>query len=296
MPDAIAAARPAADAAAPMGVEERLAVLEERTRPKPKGWLDLLKEWGGAGSLAIALLYSFPLGVWDRFVVSREERAGRELAELRGVLDKASEIFVQGAEALGGLQDPTLYDLVTRSTNNRIFLVMEQREAAFSRRRADLRPTEQVMTGLLFATANKPARAVEFLEAVPETADPILRAEAARQLAKIHFLPSRQQDADAARGQFRRGLDILGPERSPLAQGMRLDLLGEWGGMEMRFGDWSCGQRLINDSIRQATSLGDMLGDRGNTLRLLVQEAQSLQRAPGQPAAGCPVEPPPPRG
>ena len=82
-------------------------------------------------------------------------------------------------------------------------------------------------------------------------------------------------------------------ERSPLALGVRLTMLGEWGALEMRFGDWACGQALMGEAIRQATTLAPLMGDRGNLLRMLVQETQSLQRAPSQPAQGCPVEPPP---
>jgi hypothetical protein len=42
---------------------ERVAALEERTRDKPKGLLDRIKEWSGVATAVLALLYTFPLGV-----------------------------------------------------------------------------------------------------------------------------------------------------------------------------------------------------------------------------------------
>lgn len=51
------------DFASPTTVLERLAILEERTHPKPKSVVDRLKDWGGVASLVIAIAYSFPIGL-----------------------------------------------------------------------------------------------------------------------------------------------------------------------------------------------------------------------------------------
>ena len=76
-PDSGAAKAPAPDPAS-ITVEERLAVLEERTKPAKKTLIDVIKEWGGVATAVIALLYSFPLGVWDRFVVPDRVRIARK--------------------------------------------------------------------------------------------------------------------------------------------------------------------------------------------------------------------------
>jgi hypothetical protein len=53
-----------------LNVDRRLAVLEERTKPKPKSLVENVTQWGGVATFLLALLYTFPLGIWDRFFVT----------------------------------------------------------------------------------------------------------------------------------------------------------------------------------------------------------------------------------
>src|SRR3954469_20049152 len=72
-------------------VDERLAALDERTTPKPKTLTDRVEDWAGVGTLAIALLYTFPLGVWDRFFVTEHQQRQKETDELRSLIVKLAE-------------------------------------------------------------------------------------------------------------------------------------------------------------------------------------------------------------
>ena len=50
--------------------EKRISVLEERTAPKPKALVERITAWGGVATFLLAFLYTFPLGVWEKFWVS----------------------------------------------------------------------------------------------------------------------------------------------------------------------------------------------------------------------------------
>ena len=118
-------------------LSERLAIVEERTKPVKKGVIDSLKAWGGLASLVIALAYSFPLGLWDRFVTTPERKQAQELEKLREVIFTISEITIQTASAVSGVSDPLLRDNVMRASSTRIFLLMQKNKNNFLRRKND---------------------------------------------------------------------------------------------------------------------------------------------------------------
>jgi hypothetical protein len=63
-------------------IDRRVSVLEERTKPKPKSFVEHITQWGGVATFLLALLYTFPLGVWDRFFVSPVEKERALIAKL----------------------------------------------------------------------------------------------------------------------------------------------------------------------------------------------------------------------
>jgi hypothetical protein len=77
-------------------VDRRLAVLEERTKPKPKTFIENVTQWGGVATFLLALLYTFPLGVWDRFFVTPED----EVRSLIIKLTDADTEFLKVSQSL----------------------------------------------------------------------------------------------------------------------------------------------------------------------------------------------------
>jgi hypothetical protein len=67
-----------------LNVGRRLAVLEERTKPKPKSIVENITQWGGVATFLLALLYAFPLGVWDRVFVTPEDEVRSLIVKLTG--------------------------------------------------------------------------------------------------------------------------------------------------------------------------------------------------------------------
>jgi hypothetical protein len=71
-------------------IDRRLSVLEERTKPKPKSFVEHITQWGGVATFLLAVAYTFPLGVWDRFFVSPVEK---ERALITKLTDVDTEYF-----------------------------------------------------------------------------------------------------------------------------------------------------------------------------------------------------------
>src|SRR5262245_15077333 len=112
------------DGGAATSFSERVAILEERTRPKQKSLLDRLKDRGGLVSLLAAVAYSFPIGLWDRFIVPEQTKRTQEIAELKNVVNHSTALMADGARALAGISDPYLYDVVGRAINTRLYVLM----------------------------------------------------------------------------------------------------------------------------------------------------------------------------
>ena len=84
----------------PTDITSRLAVLEERTKPKPRTIFDVIKDWSGILTFVIAVLYTYPLGVWDSLVVTAKEQRTKELSELRSVILAVTTADMEAVRAM----------------------------------------------------------------------------------------------------------------------------------------------------------------------------------------------------
>ena len=98
-----------------VSLPERVAALEERTTPRPKGILDQLKEWGGIVSLLIALGYTFPLGLWDRFMITPLESEQRKIGATRNIVLQSAQLVADFGRTISAIQDPRLRNMVSRA-------------------------------------------------------------------------------------------------------------------------------------------------------------------------------------
>lgn len=275
---------------APQGTfEERLSVLEERTRIKPKTLTDRLKDWGGVASLIVALAYSFPLGLWDRFIEPEKQRMAREIAQLRTVVEDSTVMMMDGVQALSGVSDPTLYDLVQRSVNTRLFIMMSRHKESFLRRIEEFAPPEALVIGYNFLSTNQPEAALTFFQnaEVKAADDLITESEALRLQARTLFEPGPLQDQVAARDLFAKAATRLLQQRSYHTIGSYMALTSEWGLFELLDGDWVCGESQIREAQRIYEQYASLINDQGNFGRMIVQQTQNLSPRDDQPMQGC---------
>ena len=270
-------------------VEQRLAVLEERTRPRKKTMLDRFKDWGGVASLFIALAYSFPLGLWESFVEPEKLKSAREITELRAVVEGSTMLMVDGVQALSGVKDPTLYDLVQRAINTRLFIMMSKHKDAFQRRIEEFAPPEALVIGYNFLSTNQPEAALVFFRYAETKAnrDLLTKAEAIRLQGRTLFISGPLQDKAEARSLFAEATTLLQEQRGYHTISLHMALTSEWGLFELLDGDWACGQKQIDQARRTYAEYAQFINDQGNFGRLIAQQTQSLRPKAGQPMKGC---------
>lgn len=270
-------------------VEERLAVMEERTALRPKSLLDRAKEWGGIATLIVALAYSFPLGVWDRWITPERERLAAELAELRSALEQSSVMLADSARTLAMISDPALMDTVGRAFNTRLYIMMAKYKDAFAKRKDDLTPAELIVIGYNFTVTNQYKSALEFLRYASEKAagEPLLLVAALREKAKALFAPSSVQNKYEAAKAFEKALLVLEHGQSIQELGMHASLSAEWGYFEMMDGDWLCGKTLTEAALKRLGELSLWLNDEGKFSQLIVAKTRNLRLKPNQPELGC---------
>jgi hypothetical protein len=95
--------------------DRRLAVLEERTRPKKRTIFDGVKDWAGILTFVIAVLYTYPLGMWDRFVVTGEQQRTKEIGELRDTVARLAELDAEATRtlsAISNVQQQSMYSQI----------------------------------------------------------------------------------------------------------------------------------------------------------------------------------------
>jgi len=251
--------------------------------------MELLQAYGGILSLAIAMLYSFPLGVWDRWFETEATRSRQELTALRDSLERVAQMQVEGARAASGIQDPMLLDTVMRSTNNRILLTLAPREARFLQRQHEFAPSEQVMIGLLFSFVEKVPTALAFFRSAQEKDDPLIRLEAQRAEAGLLFRPSAIQDLAQARSVFAELQRLLPPQAGFGLHTVQINALRDWALNEFTLGEPSCGRELVRRLEARLIEMAPLMTDNGMFATQVMSLFARFLAQPPAPGPGCPA-------
>jgi hypothetical protein len=83
-------------------VEPTLTAENSRER---KTFLELFKEWAGVITIVITLFYTYPLGFWDRFVLTKQERQAKEVEHVRDLVIRLAELDSEYMRNNNSLQD-----------------------------------------------------------------------------------------------------------------------------------------------------------------------------------------------
>jgi hypothetical protein len=268
---------------------QRLATLEERTKPKPKTFLEKLQAYGGLIALVIAVGYSWPLGVWDRFIVSQEKAIEGKVGDIRESLTRATGLYVDFGRLQSSIADPEMRDLATRSTANQVLLLITQYDADYAKYRDKLFPEELLIIGLIYQNLYRIEDSLRYFEYVVEhqNTSEIARLEANRQIAKSYMFPSPIQDVVKARNIYKTILQKALQSQRVEITSQAIMIQSEWGLLEMTAGDWQCGVQNMDAAIARLKIMQPLINDRGNMMNLLVSKRQSGSPKPGQPQAGC---------
>lgn len=273
----------------PHSMEERVAALEERTAPRKKSLLDQAKEWGGILSLLVALGYTFPLGLWDRFFVSAQVREARNITEARGIILRSAELVSDFGQVTSSIHDPRLRNLVSRAFDTRLHILLASSEDLLSKYASRLSPQEILVAAYNYQSIGQIGEALDLYEVALKKAegDNYLTSEILRLKGAALFIPAPTQNVAEARTAFQAAAVHADGARSLRGIGSKVSVLADWGNAELLAGDWQCGRSRIEEALGVLHRFGPQLGEDGTMIQLLQRQLAVSARRPDQPAQGC---------
>jgi hypothetical protein len=273
-----------------LSLPERVAQLEERTKTKPKSLLDKIKEWGGVATAVIAVAYTFPTGVWEKWF--QPEIKARE--DLRSMVEQTTMVLSEGLKASINTSDKQAASQLNRYYTTRAYLIMERYAESLEKYSGELSASELLVVGTNFGIVNRQDEALKFLERsilkAKKSADQKIRHEqfvtylqANRMKAGILFAPGVRQDIKKGRSIYKTTIQDARSVLSMQEQLSLLDLQGEWAYMEFRYGDWVCGQEMLKQAQETYNRSSAKEMDRGQLQAVLDITAN----VPMRPGFGC---------
>ena len=231
-------------------LEERIAVLEERARPKPRSFTDYIKEWAGVGTLMIALLYTFSLGVWDRFFVTAEQRRAAQTDQLRNLAIALSDLDAELARSYFSISDEQVRAFFSRAMSSKKAALIEREIMNLKENYDELSAAEMILLAYNVGLSGKMALADEIYEMALRKADSddnvAFRSDIFRLRAQLHSSGPNGVDIRKARENYARAIAAIAEYAAPNFKLQVSNSAFEWAVLELasQGGDWRCGQSL----------------------------------------------------
>jgi hypothetical protein len=229
-------------------IEERLALLEDRTKPKKKTALDHVKDWAGVATAMIALLYTIPLGVWDYWIKTPEARGAEAL---RAGLVQLAELEARGVQGMSSIKEDQLRLVFVSAIGAQRSAVLARIYPHITTRSEILSVPELIMLGYNLGQAGHSDQALAAYRIASEVGErdkvPIsLRADVYRMVAQFHAGNFERANIGEIRKNFQRNLELLLTYETPFARQQAANSAFEWAFFEkvISGGDWLCGEAL----------------------------------------------------
>lgn len=231
-----------------ISVEERLTLLEERTRPKKKTALEHVKDWAGVATALIALLYTIPLGVWDYWIKTPEARGSEAL---RAGLVQLAELEARGVQGMSSIKEDQLRLVFVSAIGAQRAAVLARIYPHIATRSETLSMPELIMLGYNLGQAGHSDQALTAYRIASEVgardnAPLALRADVYRMVAQFHAGNFERANIAEIRINYKQNLDLLMRFDTPPARQQAANSAFEWAFFEkvISGGDWVCGEEL----------------------------------------------------
>jgi hypothetical protein len=276
--------------------ERRLTTLEERTRPKPRTVLDRIKDWSGVATACIALLYTIPLGVWDRFVTSHAQVQERRVAELRTAVLQLSDIDAQTARSFSTIGDPQLRAFFGRAMGTQRAAILSRNEPVITdpALRRGLSHLEQAILAYHVGQFGRVQLAEQIYDEVLEglvqsQSATTFVADVFRMQAQLALMAPAGVDIARIRQRYSRNIEMLLRFQTPGLILQAANSMVEWAAFERDFGDFACARTLGLAARGTLDRLPN--GPEASALsETLAAQLDAAQVRPGQASLGCPAE------
>ena len=277
-------------------VAARLAILEERTKPKSKNWMDYIKDWSGLISALVVIGISYPIGAWNFFIVSPKAKVESEVQQLRDVVLQLSDLEARYAQYYSGIREPQLKSFYSNAMGSQCSAIIARSLELLKKRHSALTVQEEVLLGYNLGQAGLYDDSDKVLRSAQNKAIEHNSSQLIQLVAETHRL---QGMSYSTRG----GADQKAKTRAAYAASIHLLLAMdgdaprlqaantafEWSLIELRQGDQLCGERLAQwarqtlDRLRMiGPAAADMLATYEDLSRRVIP-ADTLSRD------GCPA-------
>jgi hypothetical protein len=249
--------------------EAEPALTPENSR-KRKTLLELFKEWAGVITIVITLFYTYPLGFWDRFVITKQERQAKEIEHVRDLVIRLAELDSEYMRSIVTLQDPNSKNGYTYAMTTRKTALVARELPTVLEHYKNLTPLEIGLLANQLLVLGDVDRAKEMFDTAIEGAK---AAKSPAVMSEIYRLSARQYligsplgvNVGKARDAFQQAWDVLrpGPQKKGLAV-QAYSVVSDWSALEGNFGDPACALDLARIAIPllQAISPADLAAAR----------------------------------
>jgi hypothetical protein len=191
-----------------------MAARHGKETSNPPSILSQFKEWAGVVSLVLSVAYTFPLGVWDRFIETPRQRASKELSDLRTVLVRLAELEAKSLQTNAGITDQNAAALNSLAVWQQKRALLTSSLPLIKERYPALTATEKWGLGKYVSTIlNDAALANTMFEAVVEESardnDHIIEGLAYRAKAELYLGAPRGAEISKVRINFANSLRAL---------------------------------------------------------------------------------------
>ena len=268
----------------------RVDKLEQAEEERKRSFLYVLREWAGVIVLIIAVIYTFPFDVVDRFVSGPEKEKAVELSAVRTALEELADTAIAAVRAQNNVADPQAVGMLQSLFYSKAIGLLEKNYAVLQRRRNDLALEELMAISIQYVYLGRAERAFSFLEAAKAKMQDV---SASRQAELLQIEANAWLMAGAAEGRNRckvlleKALSLAENGQTPMEQGLYVKLLSNLGGVEM-FDNESDGCARVESAIKYYLQHQLFRVDNGAMHRILCQQIQGKSaycRVPPQAGA-----------
>lgn len=266
----------------------------KRRKSRARKVLGYIKEWGGVATLVIALLYTFPLGVFQLIESTNAKTAAAEDAAISSVRQSVSDMSQLIADKISHQiqsQDPRYRDALNVAYDIRIYNTIYSKKELFKKWAPRLRSSEIYAIGSSLTLIGEVGDSQQyytmaFAKAVEEN-NFGAQVTAIRERGYSLFMETPYQDKDRARKDYLQVLDMLLSKKQTWALLQYTVRLSELSTFELSVGDWACGDSLRADVEPLFQKLGLIDPGLANYYTMFQQNVALYKPKQGQPMAGC---------
>jgi hypothetical protein len=262
------------------------------TEPIHKRVLAFIKEWGGVATVIIAVAYTFPFEIFDRYIRWEEY----SVVESRKALSDASSLVADEIMNSAKITDWQTKQLLQSTYSSRITNILVNNFPTFAKAQSKLRYSELYILGSMLSLNGFVKEALPYYEAAilkakiqyPSALPTIYREKGNALFLNTPYenIDEARKNIDEARKSYQNALALLDLSKMK-DQATYLWMLTELGSQELIQGDWQCGRDILSSTLDGVKSLSAVDQTFTGIYQVAERQFATTNKRAAQPAKGC---------